>query len=397
MMKRSLFVLLLTAAFAASSAHAQSLFGTRGLGVPAEGYDARARALGINGVGLLGLSTSLTNPAEPAGLLRRGVTASFQPWAGTTDFQGEEDDISATRFPLLRILYPTRWGVFSLGYGGVLEQSWAVIAEGQEVIGGQTVATRDLVQATGGIGELRLGLALPLGQNLAVGGAIGVYTGNVDRAIRREFPDSTLGFSAFETHQRWDYGGPLASVGMRWDPITNFRVGASFTWSGTLTAKPQEGSTTEYEYDMPVRFAVGASGIVARNLVAAVSGNWTAWTGGDYGTPGANTPATAEQQMSIGAGLEYSELRAGDRVFPLRIGARTSKLPFHLVGEEAPEEWAVTGGVGFRLVEDDFGPLAVADFGFERASREGLASTAASAGLKESFWRFTVSVSLFGR
>jgi hypothetical protein len=395
MMRRLAIGILI--ALTPAGAHAQSLFSTRGLGVPSEGYDARARALSINGVGLLGLSTSLVNPAEQAGVLRRGVTASFQPWMGSTEFQGESDDIAATRFPLISIMYPTRLGAFTLSYGGVLDQSYSVIAQGEEVLGTDSVETRDLVQTVGGIGQLRLGFSRYIGRNLAVGAAVGLYTGNIDRGLSRTYPDSSLGLSTFETHTRWNYSGPQASVGARWDPIPDLRVGGSFTWSGTLKAKPQEGSTTEYEYDMPVRFAVGASGRVGNSLIAAVAGSWTSWTSGDYRTPGNVGSTAAEQQMEIGGGLEWEQLRRGNRVFPLRIGARTSKLPFHLVGEEAPTEWAITGGLGLRLVEDDFGPLAVADIGVERATREGLQSLAAPAGLKESFWRFTVSLSLFGR
>ena len=164
-----------------------------------------------------------------------------------------------------------------------------------------------------------------------------------------------------------------------------------------MKASPEEGSTTEYEYDMPVRFAVGASGRVGRNLLAAVSGSWASWSSADFRTPGVLEATIADRQMEIGGGIEYQELRRGNRVFPLRLGARTAKLPFHLGDEEAPTEWAVSGGIGLRLVEDDFGPLAVGDIGFERGSREGLSSTSAAEGLKETFWRFTVSLSLFGR
>ena len=394
-MKRVTFAVALLIA-TPFTVHAQSLFGTRGLGVPMEGYDARARALSGNGVGLLGLSTSMVNPAEQAGLARRGVTAAFQPFVGDTELQGEADNISSTRFPLATIMYPTRLGVFTLGYSGVLDQSFAVIAEGEEILSGDTVATRDVIETVGGIGQIRLGFARMLSANFAVGVSVGIYTGNLDRGISREYPDTTLGLRPFETHTRWSYFGPQASLGVRWDPMPDLRVGASMTWSGQLDANPQEGSEVEYEYDMPMRFAVGMSGRVARNLLANVSGSWTAWTSDDYGTPGTSS-AAAEQQMEIGGGLEYTEIRAGNRVFPLRIGARTSKLPFHNVGEEAPSEWAITGGIGLRLVEDDFGPLAVADIGVERATREGLASTAVPDGLKESYWRFTVSLSLFGR
>jgi hypothetical protein len=57
----------------------------------------------------------------------------------------------------------------------------------------------------------------------------------------------------------------------------------------------------------------------------------------------------------------------------------------------------VGGGIGFRLAGDDLGPLAVADIGVERGGRSGLASTDLPDGLTESFWRFTFSLSLFGR
>jgi hypothetical protein len=395
-MKRFALIVTLLAA-TPLAAQAQSLFGTRGLGVPADGYDARARAIGSNGVGLLGLSTSLVNPAEPAGILRRGVSASFQPYIANTELQGETDNISSTRFPLANIMYPTRLGVFTLGYSGVLDQSYAVIAEGTEVLGGQSVATRDVIETVGGIGQVRFGFARMLATGFAVGVGVGIYTGNLDRGIVRTYPDTSLGLREFETHTRWSYTGPQASVGVRWDPMPDLRVGGSMTWSGALKAKPQEGSETEYEYDMPVRFAIGMSGRVGRNLLANVSGSWTAWTSDNYATPGNLGGTAAEQGMEIGGGFEYSEIRAGNRIFPLRIGARTSKLPFHNVGEEAPSEWAITGGLGLRLVEDDFGPLAVADIGVERATREGLSSTDVPDGLKETFWRFTVSLSLFGR
>ena len=395
-MKRA-FMMLTLLACSPLAASAQSLFSTRGLGVPAEGYDARARALGVNGVGLTGLSTSTVNPAEQAGFLRRGVTAAFQPWSGSTEFQGEDDNVGGTRFPIMAIFYPTRMGVFTLSYTGLLEQSYAVIADGEEILGTDTVQTADLVEADGGIGQLRLSFARQLSAKFALGVSVGIFTGNIDRGISRTYPDSAIGLRPFETHNRWSYSGPQASIGALWDPVPDMRIGASVTWSGTLKASPEEGSTTEYEYQMPLRFAAGASGRVGRNLMATVSGSWASWSSDDYRTPGVLEPTTAETEMEIGGGIEYTDLRRGNRVFPIRLGARTSKLPFHLPGEEAPSEWAITGGLGLRLVEDDFGPLAVADVGVERGTREGFASSTASDGLNESFWRFTVSLSLFGR
>lgn len=394
-MKRFLLISALLAV-TPLSASAQSLFGTRGLGVPTEGVDARARALASNGVGLLGLTTSLTNPAEQAGVPRRGVTAAFQPWMATTEFEGESGDVSSTRFPLIQIMYPTRYGVFMLGYGGVFEQSYSVIASGEEVLGTDTIETSDLVQNVGGIGQLRLGWARYLSRSLAVGASVGLYTGHLDRGLFRSYPDTALQLRNFEIHRRWEYSGPQATVGARWDPLPTVRVGAAVTWSGTIEAEPTEGATTTYEYDVPLRFALGASTTLGRYWLAAASGSWMSWSGDDYRTPGDAEVTIAETQYDIGGGLEYAGLRTSTRIFPLRLGFRTAKLPFHLQGEEAPSEWAVTGGIGLRLVEDDFGPLAVADIGVERGSREGLSSSTISS-LTENYWRFTVSLSLFGR
>ena len=74
------FVLLMSLLLAADSASAQSLFGTRGLGVPLESTDPRSRALGSAGLGLIGLNASLVNPAELSGIRRRGVVAALQPF-----------------------------------------------------------------------------------------------------------------------------------------------------------------------------------------------------------------------------------------------------------------------------------------------------------------------------
>jgi hypothetical protein len=330
-------------------------------------------------------------------MLRRGVTAAFQPWTATTEFEGETGEIGATRFPLIQIMYPTRFGVFTLGYSGVFEQSYSVIAEGEEILGTETVATLDRVENVGGIGQLRFGFARQFSSRLALGASVGLYTGNIDRGLFRSYPDTALQLRDFETHRRWEYSGPQATIGVRLDPIRQMRVGASVTWSGTLKAKPQDGTTAEYEYEMPLRIAAGASGTLGRYWLAAVSGSWAGWSSDDFRTPGDAVVTPAQSQTEIGAGLEYAGLRSGSRIFPLRMGARTAKLPFYFNNEEAPTEWALTGGIGLRLVEDDFGPLAVADIGVERGTREGLTSSAVADGLTENYWRFTVSLSLFGR
>ena len=62
-MTRALFLALFGLACVPPSLAGQSLFGSQGLGMPVEPVDARARALGTLGVGLLGPSLSPTDLA----------------------------------------------------------------------------------------------------------------------------------------------------------------------------------------------------------------------------------------------------------------------------------------------------------------------------------------------
>jgi hypothetical protein len=394
MSRRALAVLLIASALPAA-AHAQSLFSTRGLGTPIEGIDARARGIGVSGVGLAGLSTTLLNPAESGGTLRRGVSATFQPWGASAELSGQKGNVSGTRFPLISVLYPVSRITFTFGFSGVLDQSWAITADTIQHVGADSALSHDIIRSIGGIGELKVGAAYLVAHNLSLGAQIGVHSGTLERTSTREFPDSTL--LAFQTRERWDYTGPLASVGMRWDPIPQARVGASLTWSGTLEARAKEGTTTSYKYDMPLRFAAGASGRVNDRLLLAFSTTITNFSPGNYTAPGTAALTTAQRSSEIGGGLEWQELRSGSRIFPLRAGFHISKLPFHNAGEAAPTEKALSAGLGLRLVEDEYGPLAVADIGFERGTRDGWTSSTLNSGLTEKFWRFSVTMSLFGR
>lgn len=396
MMRTRSIVTMLCALLIPAASNAQSLFSTHGLGTPLEGIDARSRALGISGVGLLGLSTTLLNPAQQAGTVRRGVSASFQPWSGTAKVAGQEGDVGGTRFPLIEVMYPVSKITFTLGFSGLLDQSWSISAQGKELVGSDSLATRDVVQSTGGINEFKFGGAYMVSPRFAVGAAVGLHAGYLERTLTRQFTDSTVALLNFRNRSRWDYSGPIASVGFRWDPGTA-RVGGSITFGGTLDAKPQEGSTTTYSYDMPLRVALGASARVSSNVLLAGSATFASYGSGDYSAPGISVKSVAENAYDIGGGIEWQKLRSATRVYPLRFGFRYSQLPFHNVGDTTPKEWAASTGIGFRLVEDDFGPLAVADLGFERGKRSGWENSARPEGLSETFWRITASISLFGR
>ncbi|HSJ24356.1 MAG TPA: hypothetical protein VK929_06805 [Longimicrobiales bacterium] len=386
MMRTAALAVLLTAV--AQPASGQSLYNTRGLGTPAPALDGRAAALGGIGVGLIGFHTSMTSPAEMAGVTRRGVSAVLQPVTTSAELDGASDGTTGTRFPVLRIIYPINDRlVMSLGYGSWLEQSWAVRTESEQMIGDQNVTVTDVLQSIGGIAQLRLGAAYQISPTLSVGAAAGLYTGNIERRARRSFAgDTTAQLAPFENRLRWTYLAPLGSVGVRWDIAGRARLGASVTAGGSLDASGSDGNAQERSYGAPLEFAGGGSTRISQLLTANAGIVWTR-------PPSTDGPVTSRETIRAGGGLEYQGVASGARTYPIRLGARWEQLPYHLDSESAAEELALGAGIGFRL-GDPANPAAVVDFGLERARRTGLGST--SGELSEGLWRFTFSLSLFG-
>jgi hypothetical protein len=370
-------------------ASAQSLFATRGLGVPAPPVDARAAALGGIGLGLIGFNTSLVNPAEIAGITRRGVSAAVQPITTNVDVEGAESGTAATRFPVLRMLYPVSARlVASLAYGSYLEQSWGITTQSQQEIGGQVVTATDVLRARGGIAQLRLGAAYTVTPTFAVGAAAGLLTGNIERIAVRAFSGDTLELlRPFEQRLSWRYLAPIAAVGARWDVGGFARLSASAMTGGRLEAEGVDGTATDRSYGAPLEVAGGASAQVSP-LVTVNAG--TVWSR----VPSTEGSTVASESLRIGGGVEYQGVRSGLRTYPVRLGARWEQLPYYLQGETQPTEWAAGVGLGFRL-GDPANPAALADLAVERGARSGLGGGAVS-GVNEQIWRFTFSLSLFG-
>lgn len=371
-------------------AAAQSLFSTRGLGVPVAPLDARATALGGIGVGLTGFHTSMGNPAELSGVSRRGVSAALQPVNSSTDVAGAEDGTAASRFPLIRLIYPvTPRLVAAAGYGSYLEQSWAVMTESTRTIGGEDVAVTDLLRSRGGIAQARVSAAYALSPTLSLGAAAGLLTGNVERTAARSFADSAGRMRSFQEQLRWRYSAPIASVGVRWDVADVLRLGASVMAGGDLVATGSGGAAEDREYGAPLEVSGGASLRVARVLLATAGAVWAR-------PPATGGETVSRETLRVGGGVEYQGVRSGQRTYPIRLGARWAQLPYHLSGESAATEWSAGAGIGFRI-GDPRDPAAVADIGLERGARSGLAGGAVAAGVQERLWRFSVSLSLFAR
>ncbi|MGH7504925.1 MAG: hypothetical protein ACRELX_04720, partial [Longimicrobiales bacterium] len=278
----------------------------------------------------------------------------------------------------------------------VLDQSWAIETSGFERIGDDSVAIRDVLRSTGGLAQLTASVSYAVAPSFAIGIGGGLYTGSVLRQALREFSDTTVALDDFETRFRWEYRAPLAVAGVRWDPNPNVRLGGSITVPGTLDVTAKEGITEGDEVRMPIRAAFGASAWLASDLLVAAGAEWSGRGDGESTVFSAGE-ALRRDTWRYGGGIEYQGLGTATRIFPLRIGGSYAQLPYYEAGEMPATEWSGSFGMGFRLAGDEAGPLAVADIGIERGGRSGLESEQLEGGLSESFWRFTFSLSLFGR
>ncbi|CAN5723089.1 hypothetical protein BH23GEM5_BH23GEM5_03300 [soil metagenome] len=373
-------------ALCTSPAGAQSLLARQGLGYAVEPLDARARALGGVGLGLSGINLSLVNPAAVAGTPAAAFLVGFQ-------FDRTEADVGTgstvgriPRFPVIHAALPLgeRW-VFSVGYGGFLDQSWAAEVEDTlRGLRGQPTLVRDRFTSRGGVARLRLGGARTFGERFAVGVAADIFTGVVQDSFVREFPDTATGLflaRALSFSER-SYGGVGYAAGARWTPSEALNVGASISGGGRLRAEGPEG---ERSYALPFTGALGASGRVARRTLVAASGSWTGWAGtaDDLLQPG-----DVRSVWVLSAGVEQELEGRLERAYPLRLGVRYATLPFSWTAGAFPTERALTGGFGARLGAG----AARVDFGAERGWRDAGGSV-----FQEDFWRFSASMTVLGR
>jgi hypothetical protein len=391
--------LALLALATAGSASAQSLTSVRGPGYPVAPADARTAIMGGIGLGLHGVSGTLANPAAFSHATRRGAIIALESVERRVRFAGEDDVIGTTRFPLIQVVFPAGPVVLTTGYGGYLDQSWALAREGEQQVGNEAIGFTDVMRSEGGVGQFQLGAAVPIGARLGIGATMGIHMGNQRVSYERRFdPDATERLDPYLETFGWRYTGPMARVGARWDPADVLRIAASVTWAGTLVGDSVEGRADRREVDLPVQIAAGASGFLVPGLLAAVSGQWSGWSATDPGAIGLTVDGLAlpaRDTWEVGAGLEWSASRpTATRHYPVRVGAQYRQLPFPFMGE-APSEWYVGAGTGLRVGTSPANPLASVDLSVQRGTRTAPVA-GATGDLTESMWRIGLSVSLFG-
>lgn len=365
-------------------AEGQSLLSSSGLGLPMNAVDARSRALGGPGMALFGSAILPTDPASAADLVAPELTFSLQhSWV---DLQGPaEPDAAGPRFPVLGVAYPVQdLGVFTLTFSGVFDQRWNVESQGQVEFQDEVVGVTDRFVSDGGVSAVRFGYARRVTPTVALGVTAGRYAGDLRRTFVRTF-DSLLAGSTIPRFVRgglWSYRGTTVTAGAQADVGSFLRVSGSLNWSGELEAEPSPDTEGPAEtFSVPVEYRVGASAALTPALSFTAGMQYADWAGtGDADLGG-------RAVLGLGGGIEIDGFTLLGRPMPVRLGYRSTELPFAFDGEE-PTESVWSAGFGLGLAQGEVSRAGV-DVSVETGDR--------SAGsLSESFWRATVSVRVAG-
>lgn len=389
-MKNALRLLALTTlALTPTAVDGQSVFNSAGLGRQVEAIDGRSRALGSVGIGLRGGSISPVDPAAAAGLGFASAVMVAQPsWVEMSQDGVPAGDFTGTRFPLLGIAYPLLGGMGTIHFASVLDQGFSSERVVSVDLGGTSYDVMDNFLQEGGVSNASLGFARSIGSSLAVGVALGRYTGSVTRTLTRDFGDLDLeGAEPFGTQGRWGYAGTSVTAGASTDIRDVVHIAGSVRWSSALEAKATSGAPGgDRSYDLPLELRIGASAVLAPGLLVVASAVQADWSDmqDDF-----TTTVPVGDASGYGVGLELSRVRFLGRSAPLRVGYRRTGLPFGAGNDDSGYERVFTGGLGFALNETNGVTLAGVDIGIERGER-------ISGSFTEQFWRATGTIRVAG-
>jgi hypothetical protein len=392
MMRRLLSALASLALLAPASLTAQSLLNAAGLGLPSDPLDARTRALGGVGLGLQGAALLISDPAAAAGFLLPSVMITAQPsWVdiGSTG-TGTPGTFRGTRFPSLGLAYPApKVGVVTLSFESVFDQRYEADRDVTLDLGDGPVAVTDHFTSTGGVSQVRFGVARVVGRRIALGLSAGRYTGSVVRRLVRDFPEDQTAepVESYQVGGLWTYSGNSVTGGASVSVGSFAQVAGSFTWSSKLDASPSDDTEgAAGSFDLPLQLRVGATAVLAPGLALSAGFTSADWSGIDNDlADGTSVGSTT----SYGVGIELARARLLGRSAPLRFGYRKRDLPFVLNAGGNPTETVWAGGLGLTLSQAGDFVRAAVDLSVERGTRE-------DALMSESFWRGTVSVRVSG-
>lgn len=323
-----------------------SQFGTRGLGLPMRPYSAHAMGLG-GGLALFDSESGLS----PASLgLLRGLQASGTSLSNWRTSQGPAGDISGrdTRYPNAQAAGPvltTETGGVSVVAGvsinGYSDRNFLLSSQDSIVVRGETLGVTDTVSSLGGISDLRVAGAWNVSPTLTVGLGLHLLSGVARmRAVRVLDSDRYQPASQLSEVSYLSYG---LSGGVQLQPTPQLGLAAMARFDAPV--RLERDTTSVGEVALPL--TVGGGFQVAPHARFRIAGHaiHRGWSRAseDIVTLGG---LGARSTLELAGGIEWASSGSNVARWPLRLGIRSSTLPFPLEAGGTGREVGVAIGTG---------------------------------------------------
>jgi len=344
--RRLTLVLVFLGGLSHAAAAQSSIFGIRALGIPQAPLSTRALALG-GSMGLLD-GMSGTNPAAITSVV--GLTAGFnffQNWRNSTTpgGTGSGSDAGLTFVNVVNRVKETPW-YFSGSFGTYTDRDFGVVTTDTTSLNGVPVGYRDSLESRGGTSDFRLAVGYRGSRKLALGFGFHFLTGSNRFSLRRTFSDTA--FASVNQRSELAYNAIGLSVGAVFHPTEPLLLAATIRHDGELNV--DRDSIQVLNYTLPWTFAGGLQYQLGWRGRISAQATYTTWSDANAELQASGgVGADNTFQGSIGAELVTSRLKPGK--LPVRLGLRSSQLPFPLAPDEQASEFAVSAGSGLRFAK----------------------------------------------
>lgn len=344
---------------------AQGNVSTLGQGYPVGQLSTRDQGSG----GAFG-EVDAQSPINPAALASWGSLSlhmQYDPEFRTVTADGVTERTTTSRFPLFAGAIPIGKFTVGLSFSTLVDRTWAtnttttLAAEPGDTA--STTATTK-VQSTGGINDLRLGIAWAATSWLSVGAAMDWFTGQNQILEAVSVADTTPNrYQESQFLSTISYGGVGASAGFVLRPASFLSVAGSFRVGGNIRARLGD-STTLGNGQVPAR---GGGGVVFSGIPGVLlSGrvDWEQWSRFNALTV---NDVTYKDGVGWSVGTDIQGPRVLDRTINLRLGGGRRPLG-SVVDGTAIMETDLSGGIGVPFGRGH----AVVDLSLTRAFRTGV-------------------------
>jgi hypothetical protein len=290
------------------------------------------------------------NPAALGSWGTIGLHFQYDPEFRTVKADSITERTTTNRFPLFIGAIPIGHFTIGLSFSTLLDATWQTssttpFANEPTDTGSQSYTTT--VRSTGGINDLRLGLAWNATPWLTVGAAMDWFTGENQISYLTTFSDTTNNVYHTSLYENTtSYGGVAASGGLILRPIKTLMVAGSFRVGGNIRARLND-STTIFNGNVPARVGGGIAFTGIPGVTIGGSVDWEQWSQLNNFQDGvlAANGFVANDGVGWAVGTDIQGPKVFEHTIDLRLGGGRRPLPYASDGTQVYET-NLSGGLG---------------------------------------------------